>query len=382
MNNDRPKILIFIDWFAPGFKAGGPVASCINFIHLMKDDYSLYVFTSDTDLGEKTPYKDIVVGKWTSSPNYDCMIYYADSNKSIQGQIREVVDFVNPDFVYLNHMFSPKFVVYPLWLKWKNFIRCKVVIAPRGALYESALAIKSYKKIPFIKLFRWVEINKKVRFHATNTREEQAILKYFPGSEVKIADDLPNTKQPSFFCVEKKKGIIKCIFIARIHPIKNLSFLLSAISHVKQQVCLTIIGPIEDPLYWDKCKVQINSLPQNIQVNYEGALPNNALMPILQNHHLFILPTKGENFGHSIFESFLAGRPVLISDQTPWLQLKANHVGWDISLDNQDDFTTAIEIAASWDQAIFEDWSRSSWNYAKKFIENPVLKQQYLQIFS
>ena len=378
----KPVLLVFIDWFSPGYKAGGPIASCLNFIHLMKKDYSLYVFTSDTDLGETEPYKNIIAGKWIEADSNDFMIYYAETSKPVLKQIREAVVAIKPDFIYLNHLFSPKFVVYPLWLKWKGFIRCKVVVCPRGALYESALAVKPYKKMPFMKLFRWMGIHKKIRFHATSEREQKAILDYFPGSEVLVADDLPNTKQPVFKTTQKTPGILKCIFIARIHPIKNLLFLLSALNHVKSGIQLTIIGPVEDEMYWEKCKALLSALPANIHVHYAGAMPNNALLPVLQDHHLFILPTKGENFGHAIFESLLVGRPVLISDQTPWLHLKEMQVGWDLPLDQPADFAAAIETAAGWDQFTFDQWSRSAWQYAKKFIENPDLKRDYLQLFS
>jgi len=377
-----PKILIFIDWFAPGFKAGGPIASCLNFIHLMKDDYSLFVFTGDTDLGETTPYQNITAGKWITAGSNDCMVFYADSSKPVLKQIRNAVTEINPDFVYLNHLFSPKFVLYPLWLKWKGFIRCRVVLAPRGALYESALAVKPYKKMPFLKLFRQMGVHKKLRFHATSDREQNALLHYFPGSEVLVADDLPNTKQPAYKSTRKEKGILKCVFIARIHPIKNLLFLLTALQQVKSAAQLTIIGPLEDPAYWEKCKAQIALLPANIRADYAGALPNDALLPVLQDHHLFVLPTKGENFGHAIFESFLAGRPVLISDQTPWLQLTAIKTGWDLPLSNPGDFTAAIETAADWDQFNFDDWGQAAWHHAKTFIENPALKKSYLQLFS
>ncbi len=380
--NKKPVILIFIDWFSPGYKAGGPIASCINFIHLMKDDYTLYVLTSDTDLGETLPYKDIPAGQWISSGSNDCMIYYTESKKPVLKQIREAVAAVKPDFIYLNHLFSPKFVVYPLWLKWKGFISCKVIVAPRGALYESALSVKPYKKMPFMKLFRWMGIHKKIRFHATSMREQKAILQYFPGSEVVVADDLPNTKQPLFKSIQKETGTVKCIFIARIHPIKNLLFLLTAMMQVKQYLQLTIIGPVEDPAYWQKCQEQVQLLPPNSTVTYGGALPNHALLPVLQDHHLFILPTKGENFGHSIFESMLVGRPVLISDQTPWLQLEKIQVGWDLPLQKPEDFAAAITMAAGWDQATFDQWGLSAWMYAKKFIENPALKKSYLQLFS
>jgi len=378
----KPVLLIFIDWFSPGYKAGGPIASCLNFIHLMKKDYSLYVFTSDTDLGETEPYKNIIAGKWIEAESNDFMIYYAETRKPVLKQIREGVAAVKPDFIYLNHLFSPKFVVYPLWLKWKGFIKCKLVVCPRGALYESALAVKPYKKMPFMKLFRWMGIHKKIRFHATSEREQKAILDYFPGSEVLVADDLPNTKQPVFKTTQKTPGVLKCIFIARIHPIKNLLFLLSALSPVKSGIQLTIIGPVEDEMYWEKCKAVLSALPANIHAHYAGAMPNHALLPVLQDHHLFILPTKGENFGHAIFESLLLGRPVLISDQTPWLHLKEMQVGWDLPLDQPADFAAAIETAAGWDQFTFDQWSRCAWQYAKKFIENPDLKRDYLQLFS
>jgi glycosyltransferase involved in cell wall biosynthesis len=378
----KPVILVFIDWFVPGYKAGGPIASCVNFIHLMKNDYSLFIFTSDTDMGETAPYKDIVAGEWISAAGNDFMIYYAKSSRPVLAQIRDAVAFVKPDFVYLNHMFSPKFVIYPLWLKWKGIIKSKVVVCPRGALYESALSVKRYKKTPFLKLFRWMGIHKQVNFHATSEREQKAILDYFPGSRVLVADDLPNTAQPPLTVVSKQPGILNTIFIARIHPIKNLLYLLAAFNQVHAAVKLTIIGPVEDEAYWEKCKTAIAALPSNIKIDFAGSLPNHALLAFLQEHHLFVLPTKGENFGHSIFESFLAGRPVLISDQTPWLHLKEQETGWDLPLNEPAAFSAAIETAAAWDQEVFDGWCRNAWQYAKKFIDNPVLKQQYLQLFS
>ena len=172
------------------------------------------------------------------------------------------------------------------------------------------------------------------------------------------------------------------IFIARIHPIKNLLYLLAAFNKVHAAVKLTIIGPVEDEAYWEKCEIAIAALPSNIKVEFAGSLPNHALLAFLQEHHLFVLPTKGENFGHSIFESFLAGRPVLISDQTPWLHLKEQETGWDLPLNEPAAFSAAIDTAAAWDQQVFDRWCRNAWHHAKKFIDNPVLKQQYLQLFS
>ena len=378
----KNKILIVVDWFAPGYRAGGPIQSCVNVAFALKEQYGIMVFTSDTDYGVNEPYPDIVSNQWVNDLDPAINVYYSRKSNLSLKQIKDVVVGTGAEFVYLNHLFSPRFVVYPLWLKWRRVIKGKVVVCPRGALYESALSVKRYKKMPFLKLFKWMGIHKMVRFHATNEREQKAILDYFPGSEVLIADNLPNSRQPDFSSIPKEKGTVKCIFIARIHPIKNLLFLLKALSQVRSKVSLTVIGPVEDETYWEKCKTQIAVLPGNIAINYIGAKPNHELIGFLQDHHLFILPTTGENFGHAIFESFLAGRPVLISDQTPWLRLEEQCIGWDLALDNAESFTATIEAAAAWDQQVFEQWSYAAWQYAKKFIENPVLKQQYLQLFS
>ncbi len=378
----KPVILLFIDWFSPGYKAGGPVTSCLNFIHLMKEDYAIYVFTSDTDLGETTPYAGVVTDTWIKAADDGCMVYYACKKKLNAKQIRTVTTTLQPDFVYLNHLFSPWFVVYPLWLKWKGIISSRVVVSPRGALYQSALAIKTYKKSPFLKLFRWMSIHKKVRFHATSEREKNAILDFFPGSEVLTADDLPNTRQLALSIRSKTPGQLKCIFIARVHPIKNLMFLLEALRPVQAAVVLTIVGPIEDAAYWQQCQSIMADLPAHIQVQYNGSLPNHALPALLQDNHLFVLPTRGENFGHSIFEAFLAGRPVLISDQTPWLQLREKGMGWDLPLNEVTAFTAALETAAAWNQVTFAACCEQAWQFAGKFIGNPALKQQYLQLFS
>ena len=59
MASNKRKILLFADWYEPGYKAGGPIRSCANFVHNMQSEYSVYVFTTDRDLGSDESYKDI-----------------------------------------------------------------------------------------------------------------------------------------------------------------------------------------------------------------------------------------------------------------------------------------------------------------------------------
>src|SRR3984957_2227863 len=367
---EKKKILVLVDWFAPGYKAGGPIQSCVNFAFAMKKEFSIYVLTTDTDHGETTPYPDITSGQWTNSLHPDIRVFYLQKKGLSPTRVREQIRAIQPDFVYLNHLFSPLFVVYPLWLKYTGWLRGQVVVCPRGALYDSALAVKTWKKTPFLRLFRWMGLHRRVLFHATNEREKAAILRYFPGSRVVIADNLPNMNQPGCMSRSKERGAVRYIFVARLVSIKNLLFFLRALEGVKARVELTVVGPIEDKGYWEECREQIGRLPGNIKVEYLGPRRNDELMPLLQQHHIFVLPTTGENFGHSIFEAMLAGRLVLMRDQTSWLGLTAKQVGWDLPLKDPAGFSRIIEETAAWDQPRFDQWARAAWEYARHFIEN------------
>ncbi|HLX67529.1 MAG TPA: glycosyltransferase family 4 protein [Puia sp.] len=348
----------------------------------MKKDFSIHVLTTDTDHGETTPYEGVTAGQWTNALHPDIRVFYLRKAGLTRTGLREQIEAVKPDFVYLNHLFSPLFVVYPLWLAYTGRLRSQVVICPRGALYDSALAVKTWKKTPFLRLFRWMGLHRRVLFHATNERERAAILEYFPGSRVVIADNLPRMDQPAFVSQPKKGGAVRFIFVARLVSIKNLLFFLRVLEGVRSAVELTVVGPIEDKGYWEECRAQITRLPANISVSYLGPRRNDELMPLLQGHHIFVLPTTGENFGHSIFEALLAGRPVLISDQTPWLGLTAKKAGWDLPLTEPGAFARVVEETASWDQELFDEWARSAWEYARQFIENPELQRQYIQLFA
>jgi glycosyltransferase involved in cell wall biosynthesis len=102
----------------------------------------------------------------------------------------------------------------------------------------------------------------------------------------------------------------------------------------------------------------------------------------MEAHHVFVLPTLGENFGHAIFEALSAGRPVLISNKTPWLNLREKETGWDLSLEDEQSWMKAIVEAAGWDQEIFDRWSRKCRDFAQKQVERADLNPAYLKLFN
>ena len=129
---------------------------------------------------------------------------------------------------------------------------------------------------------------------------------------------------------------------------KNLEYALQVLSRVRAKVVFTIYGIQEVPEYWATCEAIAADLPANIEVTYAGELTPETAQDALSDHDLFLLPTRGENYGHVIHEALSAGLPVLLSDQTPWGDVESRGIGWCLSLDDSLGFTKVIEKVAEW----------------------------------
>jgi len=292
------------------------------------------------------------------------------------------VSSIRPDFIYLNSLFSQRFTIFPIVMHWLGGLKSKLVLAPRGMLKASALNFKKTKKEIFLSVFKMGGLQKRLVWQATDKQEEQDILKKFPGARVIEAANFPARILKAAETVTKMKGSLRMVFIGRIHPIKNLDFLLTVLKDCDANIELDLIGILEDKAYWEKCQAQIATLPKAIKVNFLGEMKHDRLLTVLQRSHIFALPTTGENFGHAIFEALAAGRPVLISDQTPWRQLRQAKAGWDIPLNASAEFRNAILAALDWDQNIFDQWSKSAWNFAENSVDSNGLMNTYEQLFS
>lgn len=376
----RKKIFVFTDWYEPGFKAGGPIRSCVNFALHLKDEYAIYIFTSDRDLGDQTGYTQIEANCWLEKEGVQ--LYYVSPAALNWENMLVRLQEIKPDFVYLNNMYSRYFTIYPLLMKMLGLIKTSVVLAPRGMLKSTAIQYKLQKKKLFFRVMKLFNIPGKIVFHATDNTEE-ADIKYWFGKTISVKQisnfpPIQKILQPT----HKERTTLKIVFTGRVHPIKNLDFLLRCLQPVAGTVSLTIVAAIEDETYWFECKKIIDSLPETVKIELKQNVPHQQVEQLINTHHLFVLPTLGENFGHAIFEALSAGRPVLISDQTPWRNLSEHHAGWDLSLNDQAGFVRVLQEVADMDDETYQQWSRGAWQFAKNFSESAHLKEKYLELFS
>lgn len=378
----KKKILVFIDWFLPGYKAGGPIQSVANLIAHLKDDFDFSVLTRDTDYCETVPYKDIQSNQWNILPDRT-RVYYFSKNKLNRRSIKKIIAGEQFDCIYLNGIYSLYFSILPLFiLRKKNNVH--VIVAARGMLAEGSLAVKRTKKTLFLRLARALGLFDNVVFHATTLSEADDIFKQFGKSAIiKIAPNLPGKYiENRIFSKTKEEGFVKLINIARISPEKNLKFALEALKDVQGNVIFDIYGTIYNTQYWEECLLLIKKMPSNISINYNGSIEKDKVQKLFQEHHFMFMPTTGENFGHVIFEALAAGCPVIISDQTPWKDLEEKQIGWDISLEDTGQFAKIIDYCVGMQQDQYNTMSKNAHEFAHEFVENDKAVDQNKKLFN
>lgn len=380
LNPDKKKVLVFIDWFLPGDKAGGPVRSCANLLDHLGNDFEFSVVTRNTDYTETKPYESVQGDAWNT---YDGKrIYYISSGELNKETIRRILQEEKPTHIYLNGIWSQPFTAWPLKEAKKSKGKTKVIVAARGMLAPSALAIKATKKKIFLRLAKWRSDFSDVIFHATNEKEAAEIRKSI-GDKTKIivAGNLPRKSGNVPAHALKIKNKLRIVSVARIAPEKNTLFALEVLSKVGVEVEADFFGAIYDEEYWQQCKAVLDKLPSNIHVKFHGPLPSENISKTLVGYDLLFMPTRGENFGHIILESMQAGTPVLISDQTPWKNLANENAGWDLPLKSVDGFVKTIEQIAGMSDIDFKKYSESSLSLATKYSSDEKLLGDNRKIF-
>lgn len=371
VGKSKPKILCVTDFYLPGFKGGGPTRTIANMCTALAREIDFNIYTRNHDLGESQPYVGIVTGTWCKVG--DASVFYDSSNAfGASGLIKAVkgVDFV---LIYLNSFFSWHGSISICLRKTSSpFKEKKILLAPRGEFSAGALQQKFFKKKFFLLVAKLFSLYKDVYWHASSELEAEDIRRALSIEREKIfvASDLVALSDADFPSLDEYgdqyNNLLKLGFVSRISPMKNLDGLLKILQKVKENVSLSIYGPIEDKKYWQTCQSIINLMPSNVSVKYCGELQPSEVSKAFSKFDLFVFPTLGENFGHVIFEALRSGTPVVVSDQTRW-QHQADGSITVLSLADDKAWLDAIASAAcgSFEEKI--SLKRAAFNYAKKY---------------
>ena len=115
--------------------------------------------------------------------------------------------------------------------------------------------------------------------------------------------------------------------------------------------------------------------------DYKGSVQPEEVIETFEKYDIFLFPTKGENFGHVIYEA-LVGRCIpIISNTTPWLDLEKNHCGMVCNLNDIDMFRRTIEHYLCNTSSRITEEKNNTISYAKEKYEYSVKNSGYRAIW-
>jgi len=364
-------VFVSIPWFLPAYKAGGPIQSVANMVAALAGQYRFYIFTADQDVdGNKVsvPQTDT----WLSWNDHTQVFYTSVRRKEI---LQQTILDVKPDFIFIIGIYDPLFTGAVLFLK-TNAVK---LLSVRGMLHPGALSVKSFKKKLYLRYLQWRGVSNELVFHATDDKEAAHIRGIFSAATIRIAGNFPQCN-PVVSMPEKKQGHLILISVGLISPMKNIALVLEALEHQTESIVYHIIGGINDQDYWMRCQALINQLPTHIAVVYHGDVAPHTVCSMLAGAHVFILPSKSENFGHAIFEALSAGLPVITSHHTPWNMLQEQQAGLNVDL-NSAAISSSIRHFANMDAPTFIHFHHGARQYAVDWLHKQSLHQQYQALF-
>lgn len=375
----KRKILIITGRYLPGYKDGGPVRSIKNLTDYLGDEYEFRILTCDRDHGDTEPYPNVKVNGWNQVKK--AKVYYVAPGGFEKNLIKNLSAEV--DLVYVCGCFND-YAINTLILKRFNKIKKPVVVAAMGLFSPMAFQIKYKKKKLFTTVFNTLGLFKNIYWSATSEMEVKEICQQVKAKpkQFYIAEDLPRMVDPTPIVKEKRAGELSVCWISRIALKKNLIKAIEILSGVKANVEFTIYGPAEDTEYWSKCQEALKQLPKNITWQYKGNVESEQVVQTLKQHHVFLFPTLGENYGHVIQEALSAGCLCILSDQTPWQDLEKQGVGYVYALGETQKFADAVESFAVMDEVTFNKYVEAAHQYAIKNSNEKAKNTGYREIFN
>lgn len=356
-----------------------------NMVEHLGDELDFRIVASDRDSFETKPYPGVKINSWNTVGK--AYVYYATHSSMGLRKIYDLIRKTPHDILYLNSFFTPRFTMRPLIARRLGLIPERpVVIAPRGEFSKGALDLKSLKKQTYIRLAKLVGLYRGLTWQASSEFELYDIKRIMgiPSQCIHVAPDLAaGMKQTddSSRLFEEANRPLRVVFLSRISPMKNLDFALKVLQQLSVAVEFNIYGIVDDESYWQRCRELMLRLPSQVTAKYHGVIEHGTVAHVLASHDLFFLPTRGENYGHAIFEALAAGVPPLISDQTPWQDFDQTGVGWVRPLGSMHAFKEVIELFAVTDVSGRMSRRAQAKQYAWKVAGSTVIKKQNLELF-
>ncbi len=206
-----------------------------------------------------------------------------------------------------------------------------VVWSPHGMLAPWAMKHKWWKKCLPWHLYQKGDLIRAKMFHATSEQETQWIRNLGftqPITVAPLGTQLPILKP----WASRREKIL--LFVGRIYPVKALDRLIQAFAmlplELRRNWRLRLVGP-DQAGHMESLGLIVESLGLEGCVEFAGPRFGEELNAEYDACDCLALVSHTENFGATVVDAMVHGKPVVTSNKTPWREVVERKCGWWVS---------------------------------------------------
>jgi glycosyltransferase involved in cell wall biosynthesis len=381
------KILTFMDYYLPGFKAGGPIRTVSMMVSQLPESFKFLIVTRDRDHTDRGAHPGIKTNEWTDVGR--AKVWYLPKRDLSIASLTRLVRMVKPEILYANSFFS-RITIRLLVARSLGLLGAiPMVLAPRGEFSAGALRIRRGRKKVFLTFGRTLGLFGNLLWQASSEAERTDILRALGerqsvrvSQNIAVAPDIfDHRDHPLPTGAPKRGGAARFVFLSRVSPMKNLRTAIELVGSLSGEVSLDIFGPGDDKKYWRECQAAAAEVRPNVKVIWRGNVSPTDVTTVIAGFDFFILPTLGENFGHVILESLSAGCPVLLSDRTPWKRLEADGAGWILPLEQRQRWVEVLQRCVEMDDPTHQEMRKRARAATQIYARRESAIQQNIALF-
>ena len=255
--------------------------------------------------------------------------------------LRLFVKIRRADVVHLNGVYS--FTTIPT-LALCRLMKKPVAWSTMGALQRWEGSTRKGIKACWERICNWLCEPGLVLMHVTSEEEKAESLEKIPHASALVLRngiDIPKLNRATRY---HHPDTLNLLYIGRLHPIKGIENLLTALTMVKSSVQLAICGEGE-PEYELRLRSLVTELNLARVVRFHGRVDGHLKEQHFHGADLCIAPSFKEAFCTVVLESLARAVPVIASHGTPWQQVVEKGCGLWVR-NEPEELAAAIDRAA------------------------------------
>lgn len=352
-------------------------------IELTKKGHEVCVFSSNIEKGTNKPtpsyekVENVEIKRFKGKKSFlsENVVYWFEKKHvlGLKSKVIKELEKFNPDIIitHLLHPHSANINRLVKKLKSKNK-KIKIFLVPhapfnikRSLMLE--IVTKIWRKISTLKFNNFDKI-------IAITKWENPCLSKLGIPKNKI-EYIPNGIPEEFFSQKKSKEQNKILFLGRMAPVKYLELLVSVAKEFPE-INFSIVG-VAEPEYLKK----INNLkPKNVKI-YSPIYNLKEKIKLIDEHRIFVLPSKREAMPQSLIEAMARGKIVISSNTDGGKEIINNNKnGFLFKIGDKEDLKNKIINVFGMKSNEISKIQKNARNSVKKYNWNNLIKS-YITLF-